>query len=196
VSHKKRPDFYADAPVVSREEARKLGLAQFFTGEKCHRGHLSPRYTRKANCVMCSAEDSLAWQKQAYLHFGGEEYREHKRNYRINNPLMHLLSCSKSRAKKKGHEFTITAADLVMPESCPCCGGKIAMRSGPTKQGPLPTSPSIDRFDNNLGYVPGNVSIICWRCNELKRNATVDELRKIIAWIEGHQSKQKLTLVS
>ncbi len=45
-------------------------------------------------------------------------------------------------------------------------------------------SPSMDRFDPNKGYVKGNISLICWKCNNLKRNATSDELRQIADWMD------------
>lgn len=195
MAHKKTWDF-SDTPVTTKAEAKTLGLNQFFTGIPCAKGHIAPRYTRMANCVVCSAEASLAWQKRMYLN-SGDFYRSYVRELRYKDPIGTLLRVAKSRAKKKGVEFSITKADLAMPEKCPCCDGLIAMRSGPSKPGPTPQSPSIDRMDSNFGYVPGNVAIICWRCNELKRNASLDELKKIVAWIEKTEQKRKaqLTLV-
>lgn len=46
-------------------------------------------------------------------------------------------------------------------------------------------SPSIDRFDNALGYVKGNIRVISTRANLLKRDATVDEVRRLLAYMEG-----------
>lgn len=195
MAHKKTWDF-SDAPKVSRAEAKASGLKQFFDGVACAKGHIAPRYTRMSNCVVCSAEASLSWQKRMYLN-QGETYREYRRGLRFKDPVGTLLRVARSRAKKKGIEFSITKADLPMPGKCPCCDGRIAMRSGPTKSGPTPESPSIDRMDSTLGYVAGNVAIICWRCNELKRDASLDELKRIVSWIEKAAQKRKtqLTLV-
>jgi len=187
VAHKKAWDF-TDAPLISRDQARAEGLNKFFTGQPCVKGHVAPRYVRMANCVVCSAEAALAWQKRMYLS-DGDTIRIRHRESRLRHPVAYMVRDAKARARRKGQEFSITKDDLTMPSSCPCCGGKIAMRTGPAKRGPTPHSPSIDRLDSNFGYVPGNVAIICWRCNELKRNATADELRKILAWIEGTQKR-------
>lgn len=46
-------------------------------------------------------------------------------------------------------------------------------------------SPTVDRFDNDRGYVPGNVFVISWRANNLKRNATIEELIRVVAYMRG-----------
>ena len=193
MAHKKTIDF-SDAPLVSREQAKAEGLKRYFDGKPCFHGHIAPRLVSTNICVVCNAEYALAYQKRMYLNHG-DEFRSRSRDSRLRNPIAHLWRDARARAKRKGQEFTITQSDLVMPQTCPCCNGKIQMRTGKPKQGPTPHSPSIDRLDSSLGYVPGNVAIICWRCNELKRNATPDELRKILSWIEGH-NKRRLALVS
>jgi len=57
-------------------------------------------------------------------------------------------------------------------------------------------SPSIDRIVPALGYVRGNVALLCWRCNNLKRDATAAELQKVVDWMksrsrlwEGNEAK-------
>ena len=192
MAHKKTWDF-TDAPIVSRAEARELGLKQFFTGKPCAQNHVSPRFVRKGNCARCQLEASLAWQKRVFYGVA-DGHSNYRRELHAKNPLNSLFRMAKCRAKRKGYEFAISKTDLVIPEKCPCCDGAIAVRSGARKTGPAPQSPSIDRIDSRFGYVPGNVAIICWRCNELKRNASVDELKKIVAWME-HQ-KPRLALVS
>ncbi len=44
-------------------------------------------------------------------------------------------------------------------------------------------SPSLDRLDNTLGYIPGNVQVISWKANQIKSNATLQELQAIVAWL-------------
>lgn len=44
----------ADAnSIVSRKEAKALGLVRYFTGKVCPSGHLADRYTSTSNCVEC-----------------------------------------------------------------------------------------------------------------------------------------------
>ncbi len=45
--------------------------------------------------------------------------------------------------------------------------------------------PTLDRIIPSRGYVRGNIAVISFRANFLKRDATLDELRKIIRYIEG-----------
>lgn len=45
-------------------------------------------------------------------------------------------------------------------------------------------SPTLDRIVPDLGYVPGNVAVISFRANAIKRNATVAELKAVAAWLE------------
>lgn len=67
-----------------------------------------------------------------------------------------------------------------MPDNCPACG--VAFIFHAKKHGPR--SPSIDRLTNMLGYIPGNVAIICNHCNSVKRDASVIDLRQIADWLE------------
>jgi hypothetical protein len=50
---------------------------------------------------------------------------------------------------------------------------------------PQRNSPSVDRIDNTLGYTPDNVCVISHRANQLKRNASLDELKRIVAYMEA-----------
>ena len=51
-------------------------------------------------------------------------------------------------------------------------------------------SPTLDRIDNNKGYVKGNVKVISHRANSLKSSGTILEFTKIIEYIEsGLQEK-------
>ena len=51
----------------SRLEAHGLGVAKYFTGRPCSRGHVSPRLTRHHECYACKIEGRrvrrLAWRR-------------------------------------------------------------------------------------------------------------------------------------
>jgi hypothetical protein len=63
-------------------------------------------------------------------------------------------------------------------------GIKINYEGNKGQRGFVNDSPSIDRLDSSLGYVKGNVKIICWRANRVKSDATVEELRAILNFME------------
>jgi hypothetical protein len=87
----------------------------------------------------------------------------------------------KSRAKKNNIEFTISEKDIIVPEFCPVLG--IKLQSGICT--PIDNSPSVDRFDNNIGYTKYNIRVISHRANQLKRDATIEELEHIILYMKG-----------
>jgi hypothetical protein len=69
--------------------------------------------------------------------------------------------------------------------NCPCCGRVIDY--GYKEGKPTDKSPSIDQIKPGKGYVVSNVALICWRCNNLKRDATADELDTIVRWMRSHE---------
>jgi|688.fasta_scaffold374013_2 hypothetical protein len=101
------------------------------------------------------------------------------------NRVSHILGQAKQRANKNGMEFSITLDDLLpLPDVCPVLGIKINYEGNKGQRGFVNDSPSIDRLDSSLGYVKGNVKIICWRANRVKSDATVEELRAILNFME------------
>lgn len=98
---------------------------------------------------------------------------------RRRDPIHYLLHGAKSRAKKAGFPFSITREDVPLPTHCPVLGIEIQYGGG---KGFNPSSPSIDKIIPALGYVPGNVRVISYRANELKKDATPEELMKVAVW--------------
>lgn len=80
-----------------------------------------------------------------------------------------MLNAARSRAKKRGVPFSITADDISIPSHCP-------ILSLPLVQGSGDGSPSLDRIKPELGYVPGNVIVVSNRANRIKNDATPQEL--------------------
>ena len=46
-------------------------------------------------------------------------------------------------------------------------------------------APSIDRIDNNRGYVSGNVLVVSNRANLLKNAASLIEMKQLVAFYEN-----------
>ncbi len=94
------------------------------------------------------------------------------------HPARRILKQAKDRAKVRGLELDIGEEDIKIPEVCPVLGIPLVQHWG-DGSGYFPDSPSIDRIDNNKGYVKGNIAVISNKANMIKRNATVEELRLI-----------------
>lgn len=87
---------------------------------------------------------------------------------------------ARHRAQTKGMDFTITLEDIEIPELCPVLGIPLVKRSSERFN-----SPSIDRIDNTKGYTPDNICVISYRANSLKNNASPEEMRRVLAYMEG-----------
>lgn len=109
----------------------------------------------------------------------------YKRALHRKNPINILLQSARRRAKILGLPFNIKSSDLVMPDTCPVLGIKLAVSNGHATD----SSPSIDRMVPELGYVRGNVAIISHKANTIKNNATVEELEMVISWLKHRYQK-------
>lgn len=85
-------------------------------------------------------------------------------------------------AKKRGLDFNLTEEDCKVPEFCPVLGIKLEKKTFRTDH-----SPTVDRVDNSLGYVKGNVRVISWRANRIKNDGSAEEHRLIAKYIEEHR---------
>lgn len=107
----------------------------------------------------------------------GEQYRAKQNAYRACNPEKHLLWQARYRAKTEFLEFNLELSDIVIPVLCPYFGVVLAPAAG--KGGPRYNSPSLDRIDNAKGYVKGNVEVISYRANALKRDLSLAEMELV-----------------
>lgn len=182
MAHKTTPSIQVRS-VVSKADARESGQKRYFTGLPCKHGHIAERRTADGGCIRCRADACLATQKRYYAN-DGDAFRARRREYWNDRPEVKMFLGVRSRARKRGYQCTITAKDIVIPENCPCCGVTLEVRTGPSKQGAIPTSPSLDQINAKKGYTPDNIAVICWRCNALKHDASIAELKMVVAWME------------
>ncbi len=110
-----------------------------------------------------------------YLKYELDFYSKKECKTCANNPIKLLVYSAKTRAKARGLDFNLELNDLIMPEICPVLGIKIEKQSNHVG----PNSPTLDRIDNNKGYVKGNVRIISHKANWLKSNSNPNELALI-----------------
>lgn len=94
------------------------------------------------------------------------------------------LSSIRERARAKNVPFNLTVDHLksLMVTHCPVLGIKLDRRS--SRRDNAPGAPTVDRIVPELGYVEGNVIIISKRANQIKSDATPDEIRKVADFFE------------
>ena len=152
-------------------------------------------------CKQCNREVAKVWElrtketrveqgrkwkaaNRALINDTAKAWRQHG-----SGSVSEMLSQAKKRAKKAGIPFTVTAADVPIPELCPVFGKPLAR--GNTK-GPSPWSPSLDKIIPALGYIPGNVRVLSHKANLMKNDATPEELSVFAKWIQ--QTNQPRTM--
>lgn len=134
----------------------------------------SGRGSRRPYCAKCTREVSLAFSKKHRA-----TLLANARDRRHGDPVSYLLYSARRRAEASGLSFDLCREELSLPSRCPVLGIPIAV-VGSTR---TPNSPSLDRIDPKRGYVRGNVKVVSWRANEVKRNSTVEELEAVARYI-------------
>jgi hypothetical protein len=110
-----------------------------------------------------------------------DKYKEDDR-YRLNK----LLQQAKIRATKRNLVFDIIIDDLLekLPKDkkCPVLG--IDLFWGNEGKGKRVNSPSIDRIDPKGNYTKDNIMIISWRANEIKSDASIEEIEAVLKYMK------------
>ena len=97
--------------------------------------------------------------------------------YRHTNIEKQMLGSAKRRAIQKRLEFNITLEDIQLPEYCEVFKTKLQITEGLKTAGP--NSYSLDRIDNDRGYVKGNIRVISHRANKAKSDLTDEEIEML-----------------
>ena len=105
------------------------------------------------------------------------------------DPFGFALNELRRNARKRGQEFSVTKEDFIpLPTHCPILGVELDYSGAGTWN-----AVSIDRTDCKKGYVPGNVVIMSRRANTLKNDASPEELRRVLEYIEKNIAKTSVT---
>ena len=101
-----------------------------------------------------------------------------------------MFQAAKFRAKTNVMEFNLELKDIVIPNYCPVLGIEIGMHNEITSS----NSPTLDRIDNNKGYVKGNVIVVSHKANAIKNDASIEELEKVYLFYKNLLTKEKKTI--
>lgn len=89
--------------------------------------------------------------------------------WKLNHPASYLLRKARDRASLKGLEFDLTKEWIEerLPKGCAVTGLPFEYAIGTAKRH-NPWSPSVDRIDNDKGYVMSNCRLVVWMYNVAK----------------------------
>jgi len=143
-------------------------------------------------CRKCNKEKPFtAFHKNKPMKDGLEKRckdcrKEDASNRYRKDPFGALARCKKAECKKKDIPYNLNSEYLrkLWTGTCPVLGSNITI--GNSGYGSH-VSGHLDRVDPSLGYTKGNVQYISGRANRIKYNATVEELQKIIEYIQRHE---------
>lgn len=161
---------------------RKCGkvkeLVEFIPNKDCSEG-------RTHECHSCENTYQRNKYQENIEHERARAKRKYKRR-RTNNPIPMIARAARDNIIKKCKntgvpiDLTLTIDDYIAlyTESCHICGKKYDLTNHDLK-------PTIDKLIPSLGYVRGNINVICTRCNRIKYNASPEELYAIADWIKS-----------
>lgn len=131
-------------------------------------------------------ESDRAYKRWWYTTEAGKAARKRNERKWKKNLKSTLVMRARARGRKAGLGATIKAADIEWPTHCPVLGIPLDYETPRGKRSARnPNLPSLDRWDNSKGYIPGNVFVISLRANALKGNATADELEAVARYARG-----------
>jgi hypothetical protein len=102
---------------------------------------------------------------------------------RREDPAYRMYHGAKQRAKKQNLPFDLDQKFIqdLIPTHCPVFG--IPLKNGTNTF--HNNSLSLDKLIPSKGYIKGNVCVISDRANRIKRDATLDELKKLVYYLES-----------
>lgn len=155
-----------------RRTTRPLDISCVICGKLFSpRWQLRSKYCNDPDCkraakLKCSREDYLNNRKQKLI------YSDKLRN---TNPLEYIYGSRRYQAQKRGTPFEISIAEIIVPDTCPVFGTKFVRKTA--------SAMSLDRINNDKGYIKGNVQVLSRKANQMKSNATPEELLKFADWV-------------
>lgn len=117
-------------------------------------------------------KSKINWEKNK------EKHKINHQNYVKRNYYKVWAYQSIRTHKERGIEVTVTKEEVVLigkqSTNCAACNIKLDYTRG-NKKKIQRNSPSLDRINNTLGLIPGNIQVLCTRCNSRKGQKTMRE---------------------
>jgi hypothetical protein len=123
----------------------------------------------RARRAQMYAENINGFRDKALAH-QRRRYTEGSITFRLSS----ALNAARARSAKRGIPFDLTLSDLGKPTHCAVSGIELDVTRG-RKDGTI-FQPSLDRIDPALGYVRGNVRVVCHGYNLAKHGARDEDV--------------------
>lgn len=186
--HKRAQKSWYDRNTEQLRRYREMNREQRLAAMKAwHAEHRDEANERRLSLYYDTHEESKADRRERYRNLKetdparwAETMARSKQYARERYPWQHLIGAAKGRAEKKGVPFCLSlewGAER-WTGFCEMTGVEFVMAM-PGRPGPRIFSPSIDRIEPKLGYVPDNCRFILWGINALKGEATDAEVMLI-----------------
>ena len=166
---------------------------QLKTCASCSKDKPLEDFISKNNTRSCCLECRRGGRAKRYRDNHKHKLKNEARTYRLKNPFHTLCSGHKSRSFRLGIPFNLTPEYLeeIYPENglCPVLSTPLIL--GGTLNDNRQQLASLDRIIPHLGYTKGNVRWISYRANAIRNNATVEELKAVLAYVIANQPAQE-----
>lgn len=141
-------------------------------------------FSKSCGCIDTSGDNNHRRQLAKNKH--GADYVERENPWY--DQASGIFSRSKAAGIENGFKSICELASYLMsicPSHCPVFDVPFVRGSA----GFSPYAPTVDRKDNSLGYVRGNLQVISMKANGMKANASDDEMKMFAEWIVSHQNQ-------
>lgn len=138
-----------------------------------------------SRCRVDKSNDDYYFTKGKRHSWCKECVKTHTKRTRLKAPTKYFLKNIRSKCKRENLPFDLTEEylDAIWTDYCPISGQLFDLNDCRKRNGA-----QLDRKNPELGYIQGNVVFISARMNRIKDNATIEELRAILQWLEKQES--------
>ena len=129
----------------------------------------------RSMCRPCHSSTSYKSRKKRANEYRSQVKSKNEINEESRGYL--LWKRAKDRAKKHNLEFNISRNQVVYWLKfgvCQATGLKLNLKFGNEKINPL--GPSLDRINPKIGYINGNVRLVCWLFNRAKGDGSDEDV--------------------
>lgn len=139
-------------------------------------------------CKMCHATKNLdefpknSNTKLGVLHICKPCWSEKKALDYRDKWFTYQARLKKAVSKKSGLPYDLTPEYLksIWTDNCPVFNKPFVRHDKSNDM-----CPALDRIDPSKGYTKGNVAYISSRANRIKYDASIEELKKVLSYLEG-----------